>query len=470
MSLHQSAYQSIPSIEELLHHRRLAGVSDAGHERIANALRDATRTLRAAIADNQLPAAPEEFSQWLIDRALESLVNRQEPTLVRVYNLSGTVLHTNLGRATMPTRAIQAMQQAAAEPVNIEFDLQSGQRGHRDDHVQQLLCELTGAEAVCVVNNNAAAVMLVLNSLARDREVPVSRGELIEIGGAFRMPDIMAQSGCHLVEVGTTNRTHLADYERAISERTAALMIVHPSNYAVTGFTSKPARGDIARLAHANGLPLIDDMGSGTLINLEDYGLPHEATVAESIRSGADIVTFSGDKLLGGPQAGLIVGRQAIIDRINRNPMKRAMRVDKVTMAALQAVLQLYLQPGALVRELPVLRLLVRPLAEIDACAQRVLPTMQQYLQQHATLDVVDCMSQIGSGALPSDTLHSRAVRLRPTTGSAVSAEQWRRRLRLLPTPVIGRVQDNAVLLDMRTLEHETGFLAQLQHLREMAE
>lgn len=424
--------------------------------------------MRTSIAQGKLPVPVESVADWICERAVSELQQAEQPSIQAVFNLTGTVLHTNLGRATLPASAIQAIATAAAEPVNIEYDLDSGQRGHRDSHVSDLLCELTGAEAVCVVNNNAAAVMLVLNTIALNGEVPVSRGELIEIGGAFRMPDIMTQSGCKLVEVGTTNRTHLADYANAIGANTAALMIVHPSNYSIQGFTGQPARRDIAELAHQHGLPLIDDMGSGTLVDLEQFGLPHEYTVRESLDAGADLVTFSGDKLLGGPQAGIIAGRAELIERINRNPMKRAMRVDKLTMAALQAVLMLYRNPSSLATELPVLRLLSRPLADIDACARRLLPVLTRALasaQSVAAIDLVDCLSQIGSGALPGDTLHSRAIRLRPTKDSGSTLNNWRKQLRLLPRPVIGRVQDGCLLLDLRTLEDEAGFVEQLPKL-----
>ena len=463
-----NAYQAIPSIEVLLQRdslRRLAQTD--GHAHVRNALRDATTAMRESIARNTVPVPVEDIADWICNKAVSLLQAAQQPTLQSVFNLTGTVLHTNLGRAVLPTRAIEAIARAAAEPVTIEYNLETGQRGHRDAHVNALLCELTGAEAVCVVNNNAAAVMLTLNSMAQGREVAVSRGELIEIGGAFRMPDIMTRSGCQLVEVGTTNRTHLTDYANAIGERTAALMIVHPSNYSIQGFTGQPPRADIANLAHQNNLVMIDDMGSGTLIDLEQYGLPHEYTVRESLAAGADLVTFSGDKLLGGPQAGIIAGRADLIERINSNPMKRAMRVDKLIMAALQAALSLYRNPETLPRELPVLRLLTRPLADIDACARRILTPLTEALAANPSvenIDLVDCHSQIGSGALPGDTLPSRAIRLQPANGSVTTLNHWRTQLRQLPKPVIGRVQDGFLLLDVRTLEDETGFIDQLPH------
>jgi L-seryl-tRNA(Ser) seleniumtransferase len=328
------------------------------------------------------------------------------------------------------------------------------------------LTRLTGAEAAVVVNNNAAAVYLTLNTLALRREVVVSRGELIEIGGAFRMPDIMARAGCKLREIGTTNRTHLKDYAGAISPRTAALMKVHTSNYAIQGFTAAVPEDELAALARRHKLPLITDLGSGMLANLEDYGLPHEPTPRDALAAGADVVTFSGDKLLGGPQSGLIVGRRELIEKIRRNPMKRALRVDKMTLAALEAVLALYSDPERLRARLPTLGLLTRPLAEIEAQAARLLPALAGALAGKAEASLVACMSQIGSGSLPVDLL--------PSAGIAIAAAGRRRgalaaeiaaAFRALPTPVIGRVKDGAFIMDLRCLEHEEEFVAQLKHL-----
>ena len=461
---HQAA---IPSVDRLLRAADAGALIEAfGRKAVTDAVRDDLAALRRRIASNGDGALSDAAEDAVIARVAAALDALVAPSLRPVFNLTGTVLHTNLGRAPLPEEAIAAVAAVARGASNLEYDVATGRRGDRDDHLDAWVSRLTGAQAATVVNNNAAAVLLVLNSLASRREVPVSRGELIEIGGAFRMPDIMARAGCRLVEVGTTNRTHPRDYEGAIGPRTGLLMKVHTSNYEVRGFTAAVPEKTLAELAHAHDLPFVVDLGSGTLTDLDRFGLPHEPTAQETLAAGADIVTFSGDKLLGGPQAGLIVGRADLIARIKKNPMKRAMRCDKMTIAALSAVLRLYTDPDRLAERVPTLRLLARPAADIAAAARRLAPAVASAVGRAATVECADCQSQIGSGSLPAERLASAALVIRPAAGRGTGAALKRiaAAFRALPVPVIGRIQDDAFWLDCRCLEAdgEAAFAAQL--------
>ena len=417
-----------------------------------------TATLREILSVRRGARAFGDSAEDIIGEAADHLAIRFARSQRPVFNMTGTVLHTNLGRSPMPPQAADAAAEAMRSATTLEFDLATGQRGERDDHIRGLLCELTGAEAATVVNNNAAAVMLVLNTLALGKEVPVSRGELIEIGGAFRVPDIMSRSGVILREVGTTNRTHARDYEEAIGPATGALMRVHQANYAIVGFTASVPTRILSGIAHMAGLPLIEDLGSGSLVDLERWGLPHEPTPRESLVAGADVVTFSGDKLLGGPQAGLIVGHKNVIAAINRNPLKRALRLDKGRLAALEVVLRMYLDPDRLAEYVPALRLLTRTESDIVRTAERILPALAAHWpDRHVRVE--PNRSQIGSGALPVDLLRSAAVTI---TGKGL--EKITESLRGLPKPVIGRIFRGQLILDCRCLEHgdEAAFIAQL--------
>jgi len=467
----QAAPQDLPAIDRVLRSAPAAPLLQAhGHQLVAEQARALLDELRSqaragTLAHEALDA--EALGLQLAARCEQRLA----PRMKAVLNLTGTVLHTNLGRALLADEALQQVLALMAGPNNLEFDLATGSRGDRDSLVEGLLCELTGAEAATVVNNNAAAVLLSIAALAGGREVIVSRGELVEIGGAFRMPDVMAAAGARLVEVGTTNRTHAADYERAITPATALLMKVHTSNYAIQGFTAAVDEAPLAALAHAHGLPLATDLGSGSLVDLAQWGLPREPLPQEMLRAGCDVVSFSGDKLLGGPQAGLIVGSKASIQRIRKFPMKRALRMSKLPLAALEATLRLYLRPDRLTRDLPTLRLLTRPLAQIQALAEQLQPLLAAAVAPRYTVQLRAMHGQIGSGSLPIDTLPSAGLALAPAgsgrKGVGSALDELARALRGLPLPVLGRIAEDQLWLDLRCLEQAGLLTAQLPALAE---
>jgi L-seryl-tRNA(Ser) seleniumtransferase len=452
----QPSRRGLPSVDAVMRTDvAQAALARFGHPATVGAVRaelaGLRRNDRAIAADNAAALA------------LARLEAADTPRARSVYNLTGTVLHTNLGRAVVAEAAIAAAAEAMRHAIALEYDLDTGQRGDRDDILRSLLQELTGAEDATVVNNNAAAVLLVLNTLAKGREAIVSRGELIEIGGAFRMPEIMSRAGTKLVEVGTTNRTHLRDYEEAVRPKTGVVLKVHPSNYRIEGFAKVVAASDLAPLARRHGVPLIDDLGSGTLVDLVRFGLPHERTVAQAV-ADADIVTFSGDKLLGGPQAGFIVGRADLVARVNKNPLKRALRLDKARLAALEATLKLYRDPDRLAARLPTLRTLSRPADDIAATAARLRPAVQTTLGDRFTVEVVSCHSEIGSGALPRRMLPSAGLAIRPTAkrGAGRALGDLAVALRRLPIPVVGRIASGTVILDLRCLDDEAHFVVNL--------
>jgi len=450
-------YSHLPAIDSLLKQDDIAClVEQYGQHFIVNALRTLQQQARETIKQQQ--TLPQWSADWY--HALSDYIaEKQKPGLQRVFNLTGTVLHTNLGRALLAEQAIDEVSKSMRHAVTLEYDLGDGERGHRDNIISQCLTELTGAEAACVVNNNAAAVLLLLATVAPNKDVIVSRGELVEIGGAFRIPDVMRQAGCQLVEVGTTNRTHLKDYQQAITEQTGLLMKVHTSNYSIEGFTAAVSEQSLVELAKQVNLPVAVDLGSGSLIDLQQYGLPAEPMPQKLLADGVDLVCFSGDKLLGGPQAGIIVGSKKWIEQIQKHPLKRALRAGKLTLAALEATLRLYQQPDKLQQTLPTLRLLTRDQGAIQQLAQSLLPTLQPCYDAQFTLNIESCLSQIGSGSLPVDRLPSYAITFTPKDGRGKTLEALAERWRKLPVPVIGRLQDGKLWLDLRCLEDEAGLV-----------
>jgi L-seryl-tRNA(Ser) seleniumtransferase len=459
MDLPVDPRRTLPSVDQILGWPLISVlVAQQGATLVKRVVSDELALLRGQLA----PCDPDA----LVENIHRGVTRLLAPSLRRVFNLTGTVLHTNLGRSPLPEEALQAICAVAGGASNLEYDLQSSRRGERDSHVEDWLCRLTGAEAALVVNNNAAAVLLTLNTLAQGKEVLVSRGELVEIGGAFRVPDIMRRAQCRLHEVGTTNRTHPRDFQEAISSRCALIMTVHTSNYVIQGFTARVPEARLAQIAAQADLPYVVDLGSGSLVDLSQWGLPREPTPMESLAHGADLVTFSGDKLLGGPQAGIVVGRRALIERLRRNPLKRALRCDKLTLAALEAVLKLYANPARLAERLPSLRWLTRAPSDILVQAQRLQPSLASWAGAHYDVSVRPVMGQIGSGAQPVEELPSHALALTPLEARRQRAGALKRlqtALLTLPTPVIGRIHDGDLLLDLRCLDDDETFVSQLR-------
>ena len=458
-NIDKTLLRELPSIEKLLNTQEILGLQ-ATYTRplVTGALRDAVADIRNEILSGNCTQLPE-YAEYA-ERTLQKIAAKTAPRMRPVVNATGTVTHTNLGRSLLSDAACEAIQQAAQNYVNLEYDIETGQRGHRDRITEPLLQQLTGCEASTVVNNNAAAVLLALQTMARGKEVIVSRGELIEIGGAFRIPDVMAASGAILREVGTTNRTHLRDYAEAINENTGLLLKVHPSNYKILGFTSTPAMEELTELGAERGIPTMEDLGSGALIDMTQYGLPHEPLVGECIASGVDIVTFSGDKLLGGPQAGIIVGKSEWIEKMRKNPMMRALRVDKLIIAGLSATLQRYLTDGAAIAEgFPMLNRYTRSIETLHAIAKQLTVQLEDIFGEKIDIQISETYGQIGSGALPVETLPSVALVLEP---AEISAETLAAAFRNATIPIIGRIKDGLFWLDLRTVyEREQAWIVE---------
>ncbi|MBI3399159.1 MAG: L-seryl-tRNA(Sec) selenium transferase [Deltaproteobacteria bacterium] len=440
--------RDIPSIDEILRTDNLQEyIRLYSKSLVTQAVRDILSKMRTEIITGRKSDISMNNIEMLVKSYLEDVFRA---SMKKIVNASGIILHTNLGRAILCSSAVEAIKVCVRNPVNLEFNLERGERGERDSHVEGLICRLTGAEAAAVVNNNAAAIFLTLNTLAEQKEVIISRGELIEIGGSFRIPEVIQKSGCKLIEVGTTNRTHLSDYTSAISHDTAAILKAHTSNYRVIGFTASVDLKELAAIGSHHDIPIVEDLGSGSLVDLSQFGLPREPTVRETIETGVDIVTFSGDKLLGGPQVGIIVGKRKYIWKINKNPLKRALRVDKITIAALEATLKLYLNPDSLQTELPTLRFLTRPIAEIISVAEKAARLLKQRLGRDYIVEIENGESQIGSGSLPEEVIPTKIVSI---AHKEISPEKIFDIFLKNEPPVLGRVHKGKFLLDIRMIE-----------------
>jgi len=442
--------RELPSVDRLLKHPKSEPLlTRFNRDYVTEKCREVLDELRQSIRLGKPLDDGELDDERILGRIEKQIDRNQQPGLMRVINATGTVLHTNLGRALLPQAAIEAVRQAGMHPVNLEYDLDQGKRGKREESIERLLLDLTGAEAATVVNNNAAAVLLGLNTAATGKEVVVSRGELIEIGGSFRIPEIMAKSGAVLKEVGSTNRTHPEDYEKAIGKKTALLLKVHTSNYKIVGFVAEVGLAELVAIGRRHKIPVMEDLGSGALIDLSRYGLPKEPLVAERVRLGADIITFSGDKVLGGPQAGLVVGKKSWIAQMNKNPLKRALRCGKLTLAALEATLALYQQSADVAEEVPTLKAFTRPLQGIEEIGRRALPGLEKALGEGFQLSLEDSTAQIGSGALPTEEIPSKVIAIRHRSlGPERIAEKFRR----ARPPILGRIREDRFLLDLRTI------------------
>jgi L-seryl-tRNA(Ser) seleniumtransferase len=416
---------------------------------VVGAIRNVIAADRARVLQGEPPPAAELADAAVLERVKAAVAAAMRPNLRRVVNATGVVLHTNLGRSLLADEAVANIAAVAGRYSNLEYDLAGGRRGSRYMAVRDLLCEITGAEDAMVVNNNAGAVLICLETLAHGRPVVVSRSDLVEIGGSFRVPDVMAKSGAVLTEVGTTNRTHLRDYEAAIEPSTALLLKVHWSNYRIIGFTAQVPLKQLVELGAARGVPVMEDLGSGTFIDFSRYGLPAEPTVQASVASGADVVTFSGDKLLGGPQAGIIVGRRALVERIRRNPINRALRIDKLTLAALESTLRLYRDEAAAVARIPTLRMLTEPAAGVHERARRLADALQA-LGRGLEVELVQRPSMAGGGSLPTMELPSWCLRV---VAPGVPDHRLELALRRHEPPVIGRIEEGAFLMDARTIQ-----------------
>ena len=452
-------YRSIPKVDVLLENSDIVTLIENHHrDVVVDVIREEIDKLRNFIKENDDINLIEEKINNLIENIKISTEKVYSYNIKKVINGTGTILHTNLGRAIISKKHADYLSEVVTSYSNLEYNLEEGKRGERYSHFEKLICKITGAEAAMAVNNNAAAVMLVLSSMAAEKEVIVSRGELVEVGGKFRIPDVMKSSNAHLVEIGTTNKTHLEDYEDAISENTGAFLKVHTSNFKILGFTESVSIEELCKLGREKDIPVIEDIGSGVLIDLSKYGLEYEPTVQDSIKAGVDVVSFSGDKLLGGPQAGIIVGKKKYIDKMKKNPLTRAFRIDKFTATILEMIFHEYLNEEDAIKNIPVLSLITKDLKEIEENATDLFNKIEN-LKNVADINVEDTFSQIGGGSLPAERIKSKSVTIMPKNISTQSLEA---KLRAGKNPVVGRISEEKLILDMRTvLEDEIDILAQ---------
>ena len=452
-------YRNIPKVDVLLENPRIVKLIKKYHrDVIVDIIREEINKLRTFIKENDDISLIEEKTSQLVENITKSTEKIYSYNLRKVINGSGTILHTNLGRAIISKKHANYLSEVVTNYSNLEYNLEEGKRGERYSHFEKLICKITGAEAAMAVNNNAAAVMLVLSSMAKEKEVIVSRGELVEIGGKFRIPDVMKSSNAHLVEVGTTNKTHLEDYSDAITENTGALLKVHTSNFKILGFTESVSLEELSKLSKEKDIPIIEDIGSGVLIDLSKYGLKYEPTVQDSIKAGVDVVSFSGDKLLGGPQAGIIVGKKKYIDKMKKNPLTRAFRIDKFTATVLEMIFHEYLNEENAIKNIPVLSLITKDIKEIEESAKKLYAKLSN-LKDAADIKVEDTLSQIGGGSLPTEKIKSKCISIVPKNISTASLEE---QLRLNENPVVARISDDKLIIDMRCiLEDEIEILAE---------
>lgn len=452
-------YRNIPKVDVLLENPQIVKLIEKYHrDVIVDIIREEINKLRTFIKENDDISLIEEKTSQLVENITKSTEKIYSYNLRKVINGSGTILHTNLGRAIISKKHANYLSEVVTNYSNLEYNLEEGKRGERYSHFEKLICKITGAEAAMAVNNNAAAVMLVLSSMAKEKEVIVSRGELVEIGGKFRIPDVMKSSNAHLVEVGTTNKTHLEDYSDAITENTGALLKVHTSNFKILGFTESVSLEELSKLSKEKDIPIIEDIGSGVLIDLSKYGLKYEPTVQDSIKAGVDVVSFSGDKLLGGPQAGIIVGKKKYIDKMKKNPLTRAFRIDKFTATVLEMIFHEYLNEENAIKNIPVLSLITKDIKEIEESAKKLYEKLSN-LKDAADIKVEDTLSQIGGGSLPTEKIKSKCISIVPKNISTASLEE---QLRLNENPVVARISDDKLIIDMRCiLEDEIEILAE---------